>query len=234
MKKEVAKEFRSNLANITRQSATVDPFFNSFVSALEGYYNETEGRVVIVLDLKKAREVTSAHVVEEAIRIKIGDTIKSRPKDKKRVDVVYDGKEIECKHSLVKHKSAPIDYVGIKKTQDKWYLLTEGPMTGDTTTLSCFLYRSDFYYEMIKAKAAGEGKESIDIETANDADAILAIESEIDLIKNNLAKAILHKAKGNQGLSGERMSLHRKIGLNKIRFILAFESVVKDYMKLLS
>jgi hypothetical protein len=231
MKKEVAKEFRANLANITKQSATVDPFFNSFVSALEGYYREEEGRVVIVLDLKKAREVTSAHVVEEAIRMKIGDSIESRPKDKKRVDVVYNGREIECKHSLERHKSPPIDYVGIKNTQDKWYLLTEGPISGDTTSLSCFFYRSDFYYEMMKVNV--EGKNSIDIETSSEEDAILQIESEIDLIKNSLAKAIFHKAKGNQGRSGERMSLHRMVGLNKIRFDLKFEGVIKEYIKLL-
>ena len=224
----VIEEFRKNLANITNQS-TSDPFFNVFVSAVGGEYNEPEGKVTINLDLRQAREATSAHIVEEAIRIKIGDAIESRPKDKKRVDVFFNGKEIECKHSLEKHKRAPIDYVGIKKSQDKWYLLSEGPIIGDSTTLSCFFYRSDFYYEMMKKNV--EGKNSIDIDSSN---ALAEIEDEILSLTTDLAQAILHKAKGNQGRSGSRMTLSRLIGLNKVRFDLKFERIIKEYIDLLT
>ena len=224
----VIEQFRKNLASITNQSAS-DPFFDVFVSAVGGEYNESESKVTINLDLRQAREATSAHIAEEAIRIKIGDKIESRPENKKRVDVLFNGKEIECKHSLTKHEAVPIDYVGIKKTQDKWYLLSEGPIVGDSTTLSCFFYRSDFYYEMMKKRT--EGKNSIDIDSSN---ALAEIEDEILSLTTGLAQAILHKAKGNQGRSGSRMTLSRLIGLNKVRFDLKFERTIKEYIDLLT
>jgi hypothetical protein len=223
----VVDQFRQDLTDITRQSSA-DPFFNDFVSAVGGQYDDTEGKIYLELDLKQARETNSAHIVEEALRIKLGDSLDKRHSDKKRVDVIFNGKEIECKHSITKHKSAPIDYVGIKKSQDKWYLLSEGSITGDSTSLSCFFYRSDFYYEIMKKRV--EGKNAIDIDSSK---AIAEIEDEILSLTTDLATAILHKAKGNQGKSGSKMTLSRPVGLNKVRFDLKFERLIRELTKVL-
>ena len=223
----VIDQFRQYFTDITRKSSS-DPFFNDFVAAVDGQYDEAEGKIYFELDLKQARETNSAHIVEEALRIKLGDSLDKRASDKKRVDVIFNGKEIECKHSVTKHKSPPIDYVGIKKSQDKWYLLSEGSITGDLTRLSCFFYRSDFYYEIMKKRV--DGKNAIDIDSSK---ALAEIEDEILSLTTDLATAILHKAKGNQGKSGSKMTLSRPIGLNKVRFDLKFERLIREIARIL-
>lgn len=232
----VAQQLRLELSEITKQSS-VDPFFNDFLAAVGGQFDEAKGQIIFDLDLKEAKSVSSDHPVEEAIRIKVGDfrkrskdgeSNKKKTAEKSRVDVIFKGKEIECKHSKDKHERIPTDYVGVKNTQDKWYLLSEGSVFGDSTTLSCFFYRSDFYYEMMKRRV--EGKNAIDIDSSK---AIAEIEDEILSLTTDLAKAILHKAKGTQGKSGYKMTLSRPIGLNKVRFDLKFEGLIREIARIL-
>ena len=75
-----------------------------------------------------------------------------------------------------------------------------------------------------------DGKNAIDIDSSK---ALSEIEDEILSLTTDLATAILHKAKGNQGKSGSKMTLSRPIGLNTVRFDLKFEGLIREITRIL-
>ena len=79
------------------------------------------------------------HVMEATIRKALGDNRREH-----HPDAILDETPIEIKHSSTLHAQFPNDSVGVRKTDDKWYIFTEGKIDLEKAKLDNNISINDF------------------------------------------------------------------------------------------
>lgn len=170
---------------------------------------------------------TTGDSVEDAIRNIFFDIRKAR-KFHGRADLVLNANtRIEIKYSRSKFSGLATDSQGLVPDPGKWYLYVSGDVPLDqSATLKAWFMRSDELFNALLSQQQGV----VSISPASGT-ALQEIEREIDLIKNDLARAILNKAGGTTSGAQPIMSLDKHIGINRVRFDLKFESVLRSTIR---
>jgi hypothetical protein len=228
------------IASLHDPSLGATGMFEKIQRGLEGTTIDETGamRVRLVCGLNR----TTGDVVEEAIRERLGDK-KDADDRPLNVDVMFDGTPIEVKYSKTKFDSLATDSQSLRRRTDKWYMYVRGDISfGVPREFDVWLMRSDALYNAVKAYK-GINDDSLEIPTIEE------IEGLIDQIKKGLATAIWSKATGLEppktggdeelDADGKKknekeeisMGLKRRIGLNRVRFDLKFEGLLRAYVK---
>jgi hypothetical protein len=175
---------------------------------------------------------TTGDSVEDAIRHVFFDIRKAR-KFHGRADLVVGNKIIEIKYSRSGFSSLATDSQALKPIENKWYLYVAGDVSMNKAgQLRAWFINSIDLYEALKPLASAGGVAPIDIANPDQRDRALSeIENEIDQIKGELARAILNKSmSGPEDDQMPHMSLQRRVGVNRVRFDLKFEALLRDYV----
>lgn len=203
-----------------------DSKFGEIQSKLNGSpIDETTGSMSV--NLVCNIQQTTGDVIEAALRKVLGDDkdAAGRPHN---VDVIFAGTPIEVKYSRVKFNKLATDSQSLRRRDDKWYIYARGDIgIGDACKYDIWLMRADALYDAVKAYR------NISDGDVMQTPSIDEIEKEIQLITRNLATAIWNKSTGEKVPidKGAGMSLGKRIGLNRVRFDLKFEGLLRAYVK---
>lgn len=212
-----AAEFAAAYAKATRESSK-EPLFQEISKALKSRTKGEADFISIVLNTKLRG--SDSRVVEDAVRIAFGDDLnRSRYPDAKFGEI-----PVEVKHTTSGFGKLPTDTYGLTETDGKWYLFVKGSIDRKKReNMGAWLMRSDHLYRCIN-EINPIDKDAIIPGSEN---AVEQIEAQIDLIQASLANAINRRA---QGLSRDvgTMSLPNKVGPNRIRFDIKFESLLRS------
>lgn len=233
----MASNFEINVLEAAVNDTVADPaaltFYNSFLNNLS--FN---GKDKIKLECEQQQ--TSGDQIESAIRKVLGDSRKNREKSKKRIDVIYKDTIIEVKYGRTGFKNLATDSQGLRSRTDKWYLYVAGDIVQNVLSdYTVWFMRSDKLFDALVAIKAAKAKTtvpqflagSISSDPKDRAQSLKDIEAQIDIIQNDLARAIFDKASGdNFDKSKKIMSLDKKVGINRVRFDLKFEQLIHSYV----
>ena len=191
--------------------------------------NANDGSTTISLVCRLQQ--TTGDSVEDAIRNIFFDIRKAR-KFHGRADLVAGDKIIEIKYSRGDFSSLATDSQALVPNPSKWYLYVSGEVpVGTTGPLKAWFINSEDLYNSLLPSTQDDLIEPIRPQGEN---ALRDIENEIEQIKSSLAQAILNKSTP-AGSSTERapvqMSLQRKVGVNRVRFDIKFEGLLRAYVK---
>lgn len=173
--------------------------------------------------------------MEDAVRAAFDDVRKSRTPDALFEKTV----NVEVKYRPDSFKDVPSDSYGIKDATSKWYILVSGPLVIDReSSYNAYLVRSDEYRVAVDGFKRASGKfDEADLPSINpDGPMALAhIKSAINAISNDLARAIIAKS-GKEAPAGEKvtrpnMSLPQRVGVNRVRFDIKFESLLRSTIR---
>jgi len=191
--------------------------------------NSNDGSTTINLACRLQQ--TTGDSVEDAIRNIFFDIRKAR-KFHGRADLVVGDKIIEIKYSRSNFSSLATDSQALVGNPLKWYLYVSGevPM-GTTGPLKAWFVNSEDLYNALIPSTRDDLIEPIKPQSDY---ALKEIEDEIDQLKGSLARAILNKSTPSSNVVDRepvQMSLQRKIGVNRVRFDIKFESVLRDTIR---
>lgn len=223
------------LAKAANESAT-DSMFSSIQAAIGGSSIDPKtGSMTVELECQIGR--TKGDVIEQAIRAKVGDDKEAKDR-KSNVDVMYEKTPIEVKSTekpaFVKLMS---DSQSLRKRTDKWYMYVKGTIAiGEKKDYEVWLMRSDNLFNAVKTFRGITDDEILTSPSIEEIEAMID-----DSVRHNLAVAIWNKtndlkepAKAQKGKDkGKRpsMGLEKKIGLNRVRFDIKFEGLLRAYVK---
>lgn len=222
-----AREFALAFERATARSSNYDEF-GSMIRSLGG--EPSAGAKTVSIKLNTNKRGSDSRVVEDAVREKFNDDLKRI----RQPDAMFGKIPVEVKHTTSGFGKLPTDSYGLTKTTEKWYLFVKGSVDRvQDEPFTAFLMRSDELYNEILLLIRGTNQvplfndlESIDPASGN---ALREIEKEIDDIKGSLSLAILKKAKGEiRGTDDGSMSITKRVGLNRVRFDIKFESKLRE------
>jgi hypothetical protein len=179
---------------------------------------------------------TTGDAIEAALRKIFGDNLDTRARGKGRIDVVFGGVDIEVKYSRNGFNSLATDSQALRSRTDKWYMYVKGDVGINTECINqVWLMRSDKLYRVMEED---RGVDSTAVNTSINLSldkrkrimALAQIKSDIKSIENDLRNAIWNKATGDS-LPVSSMSLSRRVGLNRVRFDLKFETALRDTIR---
>jgi hypothetical protein len=189
-----------------------------------------------VIPLTCNLQQTTGDAIEAALRKIFGDNLDARAKGKGRIDVIFDGLDIEVKYSRNGFNGLATDSQALRSRTDKWYMYVKGDVgIGVPCNNQIWLMRADKLHWVMRQD---RGVDSTSINTSIDLSsdkrkkimALSQIKSDIKNIENDLRNAIWNKATGDNLPVGS-MSLARRVGLNRVRFDLKFESTLRDAIR---
>jgi len=228
-----AKDFVLAFERATARSSNYDEF-GSMIRSLGG--NPSAGAKTVSIKLNTNKRGSDSRAVEDAVREKFKDDLRRI----RQPDALFGKIPVEVKHTTSGFGKLPTDSYGLTSTTEKWYLFVKGSVDRiQDEPFEAFLMRSDELYNEIRILVRGTNQvplfndpESIDPASDN---ALREIEKEIDDIKGSLSLAILKKAKGEiRGSRDGSMSITKRVGLNRVRFDIKFESklrkIIGDYI----
>lgn len=222
-----AREFALAFERATARSSNYDEF-GSMIRSLGG--EPSAGAKTVSIKLNTNKRGSDSRVVEDAVREKFNDDLKRI----RQPDAMFGKIPVEVKHTTSGFGKLPTDSYGLTRTTEKWYLFVKGSVDRvQDEPFTAFLMRSDELYNEILLLIRGTNQvplfndlESIDPASGN---ALREIEKEIDDIKGSLSLAILKKAKGEiRGTDDGSMSITKRVGLNRVRFDIKFESKLRE------
>ena len=177
---------------------------------------------------------TTGDAIEAVMREIFGDKRASRAPGKGRVDVVHAGVDIEVKYARNGFGSLATDSQALRPRTDKWYMYVKGDIgIGSSCDNTVWLMRADKLYDAVYEFRGGD---TTSINThLTDAEgkkiqALAQIRADIQDIETDLRNAIWNKATGGD-LPVRSMSLSHRIGLNRVRFDIKFEGLLRAYVK---
>jgi hypothetical protein len=174
---------------------------------------------------------SDSRIIEDAVREALGDSLQRG----RTPDVLFGNIPIEVKHKTSSFNGLPTDSYGLTRTPNKWYLFVKGPIDKvPDQEMEAWLMRSDVLYDQMVPLLSTSGQISLFTGVADSSidpsspKALEQIKKEIESISDELSSAILRKAQGDyREKQGEKMSLNRKIGLQRVRFDVKFESLLR-------
>lgn len=221
------RDFALAFERATARSSNYDEF-GSMIRSLGG--EPSAGAKTVSIKLNTNKRGSDSRVVEDAVREKFNDDLKRI----RQPDAMFGKIPVEVKHTTSGFGKLPTDSYGLTRTTEKWYLFVKGSVDRvQDEPFTAFLMRSDELYNEIVLLIRGTNQvplfndlESIDPASGN---ALREIEKEIDDIKGSLSLAILKKAKGEiRGKDDGSMSITKRVGLNRVRFDIKFESKLRE------
>ena len=216
--------------------STATQFYDEFLEMLSGQTIDSRSTVQLECEVQQ----TSGDSIESAIRKICGDVRKNREKSKKRIDVVFQNTIIEVKYGRKGFKSLATDSQGLRPRTDKWYLYVVGEVViGKISQYVTWFMRADKLFDAVVAQKSSKAKidpqlflaGSISSNPIDRVQSLKDIEAQIDIIQSDLARAIFDKASGDDSDKIKKiMSLDKKVGINRIRFDLKFEQLIRSYI----
>lgn len=216
---------------VAQEHSRQDPSFDGMMERLRGEMPPS-GPMRITLTVPRAH--ADFRAMEDAVRAAFDDVRKSRTPDAR-----FGGNDVEVKYRPDSFKDVPSDSYGIKDATSKWYILVSGPLVIDReSSYNAYLVRSDEYRVAVDGFKRASGKfDEADLPSINpDGPMALAhIKSAINAISNDLARAIIAKS-GKEAPAGEKvtrpnMSLPQRVGVNRVRFDIKFESLLRSTIR---
>jgi len=199
------------------------------LQSLDGSLGQDSRSASIKLNTNK--KGSDSRVVEDAVREKFKDNLgRSR-----YPDALFGAIPVEVKHTTSGFGKLPTDSYGLTRTDKKWYLFVKGSVDRvENENFTAWLMRSDSLYQEMTLLLRGTSQGSLfphqdlnSIDPMSD-DALVNIEKEIKDIASSLSTSILRKARGEAEKSeSETMSLSKRVGINRIRFDVKFESKLR-------
>jgi len=223
-----AKDFTRAFERATERSSRYDEF-RSMLQSLEGSLNADSKSASIKLNTDK--KGSDSRVVEDAVREKFGDDLKRS----RYPDALFGNLPVEVKHTTSGFGKLPTDSYGLTNTDQKWYLFVKGSVDRVKDEIfTAWMMRSDELYREMISLLRGTNQESLfphkdlsAIDPQSDT-ALKDIEQEIHDIASSLSLSILRKAKGQSEKDvPETMSLSKRVGINRVRFDVKFESKLR-------
>lgn len=223
-------DFR-NLLQIAQNKAVNDPIFDGIKDALKAGDARNAGMTVT---LTAPKSFNVFRMMENAVRAAFNDERKAR-----HPDALFNGSvDVEVKYRPDGFREVPSDTYAVKNIKTKWYILLSGDIQVETPhQYDAYLVRSDHFREAIDVfkKSAGNSDPS-DLPPINPDSpmALKDIELAINDIQKDLAQAILRKSAKNEVETEKgkpRMSLRQRVGVNRVRFDIKFESLVRQYIR---
>lgn len=211
---------------VAQENSRQDPAFDGMMAKLQGRVS-TSAPARIILTVRRAH--ADFRAMEDAVRAAFGDVRKSRTPDAR-----FEGNDVEVKYRPGSFTDVPSDSYGIKDNTSNWYILVSGPIVIDReSSYNAYLIRSDEYRAAVDSfKRASKKFDEADLPSINpDSSRALAdIRSAIVAISDDLARAIIAKS-GKASPEGvkaprPRMSLPQRVGVNRVRFDIKFESLL--------
>jgi hypothetical protein len=198
-----------------------DNMFGEIVKALRGKTTpEGVGLVVYNISLDTRGTGDNTRVVEDALRVKLGDD----PNRERYRDVVFKNVTIEVKQTTSGFGKLPTDTYGLTTGTEKWYIFLKGPVTRRAKNLfKAWIMRSDHLHSSVSSLNTG-----VNVIIPGSPTAVNDIASEIVKMSQALASIINARASGDRGkpVRGE-LSIPRRIGLNRVRFDIKFETLLR-------
>jgi len=233
----MASKFEINVLKVAVNDTVADPtastFYNDFLNSLS--FNGTDK-----IKLECELHTTSGDSIESAIRNVLGDSRKNREKSKKRIDVIYQDTIIEVKYGRFGFKGLATDSQGLRPRADKWYLYVAGGLCHNKMSeYTAWFMRADKLFDVLVARKAAKAKTtvpqflagSISADPIDRVQSLQDINAQIDIIQNDLARAIFDKASGDDSDKTKKiMGIDKKIGINRVRFDLKFEQLIHSYV----
>ena len=220
-KKRSFEEVLTDAMKKSESNAETKTFFQSILTQLG---ISKKGQYPATIKLKCEPKHTIGHSIETGFREKFNDNIaaKNRPKNH---DVVFDGKELEIKFSKKGFTKLATDSRALRPSTEKWYLYTKGEIKiGQTANYDVWIVNAKSLYDELMNERASGGM--IDIKNE---EALEKIKKDIETLAPGLAQAILNKATGET--SRQKMTLPNKVGINKVRFDIKFETLLRSCIK---
>jgi hypothetical protein len=211
-----------------RQESSKDELFSSIANALGA---EFVGPTGMQVRLTAPKSYNTSRMMEDAVRAAFNDKRKERYPD------AMFNKEIpvEVKHRPDGFRDVPSDSYAVKDITDKWYVLLSGPVAADVPhNYDAFLLRSDHFRKIIDIFKKSSSKfDEADLPSINpdSPKAVEAIELAINDITKDLALAIMRKSSKKEFETEKgrpRMSLGQRVGVNRVRFDIKFESLLRN------
>ncbi len=230
-----ATQFFEAFRQAAKNSST-EPLFQDMLGALGGTLSDDGKSIEATLDT--SGRGSDSRVVEDAVRKKFNDDLKRS----RYPDAYFQGVPIEVKHTTSGFGKIPTDSYGLVDTDKKWYLYVKGDVNRtERDEFTILLMRSDHLYTEVLTLLNPSGssqRQLFRVPPGNinptSQDALKDISDEIDKIKSSLSAAILRRAKGDAEKPGKSsgeetsMSLLKGVGLNRVRFDIKFESLLKQ------
>jgi len=233
------------LSKAMRESQQVDPTFFSSIMAVLSPQNvsalapssassqeEDEApmppaKVMLYCNIQQ----TTGDVIEAGLRKKLGDDKEARQPGQHNIDLIFNNTKFEIKYKREGFKGLATDSQSLRRTSDKWYIYVKGDIQlGCNAGYDMWIIRSDKLYEAIEEERKLLNAPTIQIPAVYDdkmkEDLIKDILDQIHDIESELAKAVWNKASGDN-VPVATMGLEKRIGLNRVRFDLKFESILR-------
>lgn len=210
-----------------------DPVFADMALKLKAKnFTSSWGPVQVKLTAPKSHN--TSRMMEDAVRFAFDDARKSRSPD-----ALFNGEiPVEVKHRPDGFRDVPSDSYAVKDTTGKWYILISGQVTpNEQSAYNAYIIRSDHYRNALDTfKKSSKKFDEADIPSINPDSpwAISEIESAINAITKDLALAILRKSSKREIESERgrpRMSLNQRVGVNRVRFDVKFESLIRGCVR---
>lgn len=236
----------SILGKAMRESQSADPgFFNQIMDVLLPNNRDQldppsqpqeeiwapAAKVNLVCNIQQ----TTGDVIESALRKKFGDKKEAREKENHNVDLIFNNTIFEVKYKREGFKGLATDSQSLRKRADKWYIYVKGEIQLDREQEhEMWITRSDKLYDAIRQEREILDVPTLEIPASYDdntrSQLIADIQKQIHDIEYNLAVAVWNKATGDQA-PVNTMGLEKRIGLNRVRFDLKFEQLIRAYVR---
>jgi hypothetical protein len=181
--------------------------------------------VPIYLDTRGTGDNT--RVVEDAIRRRVKDD----PDRARFPDVVFnvppfEGTVIEVKQTTSGFGKIPTDTYGLANNTAKWYIFLKGRVTRKKRNyFDAWIMRADHLHNAVAPLVATL---NVNVITPGSQNSITSIAQEITTMASNLATIIDDRAQGGHMKPPPgSMSLPSRVGLNRVRFDIKFESLLR-------
>ena len=221
------EDFRELLVK-AQQESSKDELFSSIAAALGA---GPLGPTGMQVRLTAPKSYNASRMMEDAVRAAFNDKRKER-----HPDAMFNGKvPVEVKHRPDGFRDVPSDSYAVKDITDKWYILLSNPIVADVPhDYDAFLLRSDHFRKIIDIFKRSSSKfDEADLPSINPDGprAVSEIESAINDIAKDLALAIMRKSSKKEFETEKgrpRTSLSKRVGVNRVRFDIKFESLLRD------
>jgi hypothetical protein len=204
-------------------ASSSEPIFNLMKNSLNGTVTTTPAGGMIVKDilLDTQRPGDNTRVVEDALRSVFNDTRKER-----HPDVMMGKTPIEVKQTTSGFGKIPTDTYGVAQNTTKWYIYLIGDVQRTKQDrFDAWIMRSDHLYAALAPVVATFNQNMI---TPGPQTAVSSIASEISGMSAKLAQIINDRAQGTRvQLAPKDLSLPSRVGLNRVRFDIKFESLLR-------
>jgi hypothetical protein len=216
-----AENFVSAFSKATKDSSG-DPIFQKMIKALRGKLSESGDFLSISLDTSRGGK--DDRVIEDAVRAAFNDDLGRA----RYPDALFEGIPVEIKHTTSGFRKLPTDSYGLTNTADKWYLFVKGTdriKRKRGHRFGAWLMRSDHLLNRVnEISPTPEDAIIPSSETAAD-----EIRGQIHDLEGTLANIIRDRALGKvRSKNDGSMSLARRVGSNRVRFDIKFESLLRE------